>query len=133
MDRDSATDQDTELYSFWKNFVRPYSVYKVFQLFVSTHGYDMAAGGILSVPTGGPQQQQGVTIQERSAIAKQYERFANTALTKLKNEFADKSRTFDGTSYAFDEGVNNASPKAVGMTAVGNVRDKITYIRTKRV
>lgn len=131
-DRDSTTDQATELYSFWQNYVRPYAIYKVFQLFIDTHGIDFAPSGVLQSPTG-ENRPNPVTIQERSAVAKQYEKFASNALAKLKIEFADKNKTFDGVTYSLDDNSNNDSPKAVGMTAIGKVRDKITYIRTQRI
>ena len=132
LNRDSTTDQAKELYSFWSNFVKTYVVYKVFQLFVETHGYNFGQAGILQPPSG-PNTSTPVTIQERSSLAKQYEKFASNALTKMKNEFSDRGGVFDEVTYVLDQNVSNESPASIGMTAVGNVRTNITYKRTRRI
>lgn len=133
LDRESSTDQAKELYSFWQNFVLPYTAYRVYSLFIDTHGYTMSPAGFVGLQTGGPQAANPLDEQGRKAIKRQYERFASTSLTKLQNEFADKSQTFDGTRYELDDGVTNDRPKAGGLTAVGSIVDKMPYFRKRRI
>ena len=133
LDKESATDQAKELYAFWSGFVLPYSVYRVYSLFIDTHGYHMGPAGFLSAQTGGPQSATPIDEEGRKALKRQYERFSSTALTKLQNEFDDKNKTFDGTTYALDQGVKDDRPKAGGLTAVGSILDRMPYIRKIRV
>lgn len=133
LDRESATDQAKQLYAFWSSYLLPYVVYRVYSLFIDTHGYTMAPAGFVGMQTGGQQSANPLDEQGRQALKRQYERFSSTALTKLQNEFSDKGRTFDGTTYSLDDNVKDDRPKAGGLTAVGSIQDRMPYVRKFRV
>ena len=133
LDRESATDQAKELYSFWQSFVLPYSIYRVYSLFIDTHGYHMGPQGFVAMQTGGPQSANPIDENARTALKRQFERFGATALTKMINELNDKGKTFDSVTYTLDDGVKDDRPKAGGLTAVGSIKDRMATIRKFRI
>jgi hypothetical protein len=118
MDRESTTDQAKELYAFWLDFVRPYSVFAAYELFTDLHGLNFAPQGIVGMATGGPQGINPIESSERSSLRKMAVKYRDIYLAKMVEEYALSGATFDSVVYASTEG---HKPKVSGIRAIGSV------------
>ena len=122
-DRESATDQATALYQFWFNYVRPYIVLCVFVRLTQTHGYNMAANGIVKF-TDRENTSAPIDRNERSDIAETYKGLRDRYLNKMLVEFEVKNQTFDGTVYEINrDKYKTRVPSPAGVNPIGSVNN----------
>lgn len=123
LDRESATDQTKALYNFWKVYVRPYIVYCVFVRLTQTHGYNMAANGIVKF-TDRDNTSAPVDRSERADMVEVYKGLRDRYLNKMLFEFELKGKTFDGTTYEVNRNkYKSLIPSPAGVNPIGSVNN----------
>jgi len=130
LDRESATDQAKELYSFWFDFVRPYAVFATYELFVDLHGINFAPNGIVGLPTGGQQQTTPIDSNSRSGLRKMALEYRDIYLAKMVEELGLQARTFDSIVYPT---VTGNKPNVAGVQAIGSVTKGMATKRRYRL
>jgi len=123
MDPDEAGASNSELWSFWKVYVKPVAALGVFIRLVETHGMAFNGTGIM-VSTPGNNTATPVTENQRATILRKYRSTFNSYVNGLRYEFQNKEKTFDGIEYEVDERFGDGRATG-GMSALNNVNENI--------
>lgn len=125
LDRESAADQALELYSFWKNYVRPYVANCIFLSLTQTHGYNSQANGFVKF-TDRDNTSAPIDRAERGDLVQTYKGARDRYLNKMLVEFEFKGRTFDGVKYTVNsDKYRSTSPSPAGVNPIGNVNQSM--------
>ena len=112
-------NEQTEIYQFWLNFVRPYCVFAVYERFVVTHGINFAPNGILGVQQGGMQASNPIAYQERATLKKATDEYYQIYLNKMVREFERVQGTFDSVTYVLGDSTSSQKDSVSGINAIG--------------
>ncbi len=129
LDRESATDQAKELYSFWYNYVRPYVVLCVHSQFIVTHGLNYASQGFVKF-SDGANTSAPIEASERGQLGKNANHYKAGYLNKMVRRFSDVNQTFDEVTYSLEnQGMTDRKP-APAISGLGKVN---IYKRVQRL
>lgn len=125
--RNLVRPEETELNLFWKDFVRPYAAWKCYEIILQTHGFTVAAQGIIKF-NDSANINQAASAKERGDMIKQAGDYAMRYEQIMMNKLEQVEWTFDGKTYTSKKHKIGDKPQA-GINAIGNR----SFIRSRNV
>lgn len=97
---DSTNWTEIELWSYWRNFIRPFLVYYSYSNFYAEHGLDITSAG--AKKTRGDKT-ENVSDSERAMVVRNNASKANVVFANFMRTLSDAQFKIDGVTYSFTE------------------------------
>lgn len=111
----TSGSSESELKTFWTEFVKPYLVFAFVKDFMILHGRNITQFGVNEIYD---ETSKPISNESRTELIAIFERNYNIELARLKTELSDKKFTFDSITYLEGDVISTIKPRPI-IRAIG--------------